>query len=109
MVQIDVFSVTGSLLRALQLTLILTTVITILIVLKYADKPRRELAAAVDYKTLPKLDVSKLKNAVLWDDAAGGRERYNVLLEMHTHTTHSDGELTPEQGMNVLTNICNIV
>ncbi|KAF8468324.1 Polymerase/histidinol phosphatase-like protein [Kalaharituber pfeilii] len=111
-------SLSSLLLRVLQLALILTALITTLLIVKYADKPPRKRSELIDYKKLERFNVSALitrtTEAAVWDYEEGllgyeerkrrlqekeerEEEAYSVFLEMHTHTTHSDGDLSPEQ------------
>lgn len=100
--------------RFLQLALILTGVITTLLFVKYADKPSNKLYGDVDFTKLVPFNVTALiengTDAAVWDSQEGllglnghkdpPKSGYNVFLEMHTHTIHSDGVLTPKQGMS---------
>lgn len=79
--------------------------------MKYADKPPRKRYEDLDYTSLTPFNVTAVierGDAVIWDSQKGllgldGNRAelgaYTVYLEMHTHTTHSDGDLSPQQGM----------
>jgi len=94
--------------RFIQLALIATALVTTLIFVKYTDKPSQKLYGDVDYTQLTPFNVTAVienGDAAVWDPHSGllglngdlQKEEYSVFLEMHSHTTHSDGSLTPEQ------------
>jgi len=97
--------------RFIQLVLITTVLITTLLFVKYADKPSRKLYGDVDYTQLKPFNITAVienGDAAVWDPQSGllglngdgedlQKREYSVFLEMHAHTTHSDGDLTPEQ------------
>lgn len=96
--------------RGIQLVLIMTFVVSSLIIVKYLSKPPRWLEQEVDFKQLPPFNVSELiangTQAAVWEAEKGllglpGGEPveggYSVFMEMHTHTIHSDGSMSPEQ------------
>lgn len=94
--------------RFIQLVLITTVLVTTLIFVKYTDKPSQKLYGDVDYTQLTPFNVTAViesGDAAVWDSHSGllglngdlQKKEYSVFLEMHSHTTHSDGNLNPEQ------------
>ena len=66
--------------------------IAVLIKLKYANKPPRDLPTRTTFPF--RYNLSADSDTVPWDPDFGP---YNVLLEMHSHTYYSDGAMSPEQ------------
>ena len=97
----------GILIRALETTLILVVVIAVLIRLRSASKPGRTLAETAEFDF--KVNVSESKHAALWNEGFE-RGEYNVFMNMHSHSSRSDGSMSPGQlvrwgvayGFNVL-------
>lgn len=78
--------------RALQLTAVLIVLIAILLKLKYTSKPPRDFPTRATFPF--RYNLTADPDTVPWDPDFGP---YNVLLEMHSHTTYSDGAMSPEQ------------
>lgn len=91
--------------RLLKWTLIITALVTAAIVYRLKGTPPREsVDAAVHYTSRFQIEVPRdVPNAALWNEtgathaAIGEGGPVRLLAEFHTHTTHSDGRLTPAQ------------
>jgi PHP domain len=60
--------------------------------LKYVNKPPRDFPDRVKFPF--RYNITADPDTVPWDPEFG---KYNVLLEMHSHTYFSDGAMSPEQ------------
>lgn len=86
----------------LKWTLIITGLVTAAIVYRLKGNPPREsIDGLVNYTSRFQMEVPRdVPNAALWNETEVKNEKKNtvqLLAEFHTHTTHSDGRLTPAQ------------
>lgn len=84
--------------RAFQLALILTVVITTSILVKFSDHEPSLISSHVSFTDKFQYVIPRdLPNAVLWDREFLARDEPFSLIEAHSHTTVSDGSMSPSQ------------
>lgn len=82
--------------RFVALVLILTVLIAISIKLQFADRPSEYDDKAVTFPF--RTNLSSIQDLEIWDESYTIEDSYRV--ETHSHSTKSDGNMTPKQLVN---------